>query len=71
MSIFMISVVMFDLRKALPIDESNIKLIVDGEHNEIITEHEGMLWNKYFLNVESWTSDYTYFFKIEFILDYF
>lgn len=34
---------MFEMRKSLPIEDTDVKLIVDGVHNEVITEHVGKL----------------------------
>lgn len=39
-STFMLLVVVFEMRESLPIEDTDVKLIVDGQPNDV-TEHEG------------------------------
>lgn len=40
---FVLLILIFEMRESLPIEDTDIKLIVDGQHNEVVTEHVGEL----------------------------
>lgn len=47
---FMLLMCIFEMKESLPIEDTDVKLIVDGQHNEVITEHVGELMDKKLLD---------------------